>query len=130
MPVERHMTLLDQPFDESGMQSLEDRVLWDDGEDIMKIDIRLLELSAVAECRVIGFEGQPQRFDFVRRRALGGMARKPDLQKAARLLEVPDALRRRQQITNAAGKILDNRLWRRGRHPRPRAGLQFDQSHP
>ena len=51
---------------------------------------------------MIGFERHPESFDFLRRRVLGSITRKADLQKASSLLKMPDALRRRKKITNAA----------------------------
>ena len=111
------------------MKCLENRVLRNDRQHVMEIDIRLLELRAIAERRTIGFERRSERFDFLQRGMLGGIARKADFEKCPGFLEMPDAVRRRQKIAHAAGEIFDHRFRRRRGDPRPRTRLQFDQAH-
>src|SRR5262245_23830323 len=115
MILQRNTPLLRQPGDHRLMDGGEDRIARDDRQHIMERDIRLLECAQIIERQAVRLERVGQLTNLIIARVLSRVAGETDLEEGARLLEVPNAIRRGEKMPRRAGQRLDNggRCWLR-----------------
>jgi len=88
------------------------------------------KVSRLIDRIAICIEGLVQDFEFVARGLLGGASCEADLEKHARVLKLPDAVRPTKHMTQKSGEIVDERIGIQSRHPSGSSRLRGEQSFP
>ena len=121
--------LLGQPGHDSLVDRGEDRVAGNHRQHVVERHVGALERIEVVQGLPVCIERIPKRFDVRGGRVLGRVARQPDLEEGARLLEVAHAVGRTQQVPRRAGQRFEDHLRRRLGDARPLAAVDRHQSH-
>jgi hypothetical protein len=105
------------------MDRRENRIVADHRQRVVKRQVGENEGRLIGRI-AIGIEGLAQDFELVARGLLGGAPCEADLEKHARVLKLPDAIRPTKHMTGGPGEIVDERIGIRSRHTRGTSRLR------
>lgn len=121
--------LLGQPGRDGLMDRGEDRVARNHRQHIVERDVGPFERVEIVDGLAVGLERALQGVEVIGGRVLRGVARQADLEEGARLLEMPYAVRRQQQMPRRAGQGFEDDLGRRLGNARALAAVDRHQPH-
>jgi len=127
--AQRDGSLLGEPGDHRLMNGRKHRIARDQREDVVEGDVGPLERVYVVQRQPVGFERCPQLGNVVIARMGRGVTGETDFEEIPRFLEMPDAIRCRQEVASGARQGFNDHLGRRLRHPRPLAAADGDEAH-
>src|SRR5262245_11830055 len=124
-----HVALLGEPFDHCRVDRRVDRIAGDDGEHVVECHVSALECRQVVDRRPVDRQRLAKLVDLGLGRVLRGMARQPDFEERARLLEMPDALGCGKEMAHRPRQGFEHDLRRGARDPGSFATVDRHQAH-